>query len=291
MQTTVTFHGLVSLVPNGISTDLLESLCSVYPKGRFGSAGHAFFATLDLTDPRVAKIERILTDASYKRWEHRGPREPDEYDYSLSRVYDAADLRAAELLELHPPSEAGVHHEWRRSIDLQLAVGKPSRHAIITVSRHGCYAVKDDAKKRLESENLRGVVFKPAITRYSIDDDEDDDDDLPDNSDVWWELTSDIVLPPLAPSMTLLHEDNTPFQGDFRKGCKRQEGYYNHAELHYRCADIVGVGPFDLALTYEMFGGLPNQFDRLVVVSQRFYQACVKHRIKTGFIPVRIDEN
>ncbi len=291
MKTLVTFNSLVSIVPNGISTDLLEALCSIYPKGRTGSLGHAFRATLPFSDPRVAKIEGILNDASYRRWDRLSESLDHEYVYQLSRVYDTADLKAAELLELHPPSEAGVHYEWRRSFDTQLAVGKPSRHAIITVARHGCYAVKDDAKKRLDTENLRGVVFKPAITRYSIDDDEDDDDDLPDNDDVWWELTSDIVLPPLAPSMTLLHEDNTPFKGDFRKGCKRREGYYNHAELHYRRADIDAVGPFDLALTHEMFGGLPNQFDRLVVVSQRFYQACVKHRVKTGFIPVRIDEN
>lgn len=213
MQTSVTFHGLVSRVPNGISTDLLESLCSIDPKGRTGSLGHAFRTTLPLADPRVAKIESILNDASYRRWDRLSETLRNEYVYLLSRVYDTTDLKAAELLELHPPSEAFVRGEWRRSFDTQLAVAKPSRHQVITVSRHGCYAVKDDAKKRLASENLRGVVFKPAITRYSIDDDEDDDDDLPDNNDVWWELTSDIVLPPLAPSMRLLHEDNNPFQG------------------------------------------------------------------------------
>ena len=58
-------------------------------------------------------------------------------------------------------------------------------------------------------------------------------------------------------------------------------------EFHYLESAIRAVEPFDLALTFEGWGGgngLPK-----FVASQRFYQFCRKHKFKMNWIPVRID--
>jgi hypothetical protein len=53
MKITAHIDGLASRVGNiekGISTDLLEALCHIYPEGRSGNQGHTFAADLPIED-------------------------------------------------------------------------------------------------------------------------------------------------------------------------------------------------------------------------------------------------
>ena len=42
----------------------------------------------------------------------------------------------------------------------------------------------------------------------------------------FWELTSDLILPPLSPYCKLMNNDSWPFHGDYDKGCHYKEGLY-----------------------------------------------------------------
>ncbi|TVQ33156.1 MAG: hypothetical protein EA376_03625 [Phycisphaeraceae bacterium] len=207
-----------------------------------------------------------------------------EYFYELQRVYDDSDCDASECLEIVPPKPAkGLYRTDRQRG--RIIIERPPPAPISYVYKQTWVIVRDDVRRALESAGLRHLVFRSTKKKY-----ESFEYNLYDEEDTWWELRSDLVLPPLAPSMTLVHKDFTPFTGDFSRGCMRQEGWYVHPELHYSAEDLAKVEPFDLAHTYEMFGGLPNEYDRPLVASQRFYQVCRQLGVKDCWVPVRIDE-
>ena len=148
------------------------------------------------------------------------------------------------------------------------------------------YIATQRVRDALEFANLKGLKFLPVEKSYhSVD------YDLYDEEDTWWELESDLELPPVSPSMTLETRDGRPFRGDFTEGCLRREGFHTHTELHYRKSDLERYGPFDAARTYEHFHPRgPAPMSRAFVVSHRFYQICRDHGIRTRFVPVRIDD-
>src|SRR5206468_10103430 len=78
----------------------------------------------------------------------------------------------------------------------------------------------------------------------------------------YWELTSDLLLPPLAPSCKMFDQDGNPFTGDYSNGCYLIEGIYKLPELHYKASAIATAEPFDVALTLEKFGIKPEDTDR-----------------------------
>lgn len=295
MKTIAVISGLASGIHlpgggvGGISSSLLEDLCRIHPEGRTGSQGHAFASELPLDDPRTAAILERLRNNGMQPWQGRGDRHRDrEFSYYLSRVWDDTDLVHFDYLELCPVSDdmyvPGDGRIGGNTIAQMCSPGKASI-SLLGVGTYTYIAVQR-ARDALESANLIGLKFLPVEKTY-----ESVDYDLFDEEDTWWELESDIELPPLAPSMTLETRDGRPFQGDFSEGCVRRDGFYTHPELHYRRADLERIGPFDAARTFEHFhprGPAPRS--RAFVVSQKFYQVCRDNGIKTRFVPVRIDD-
>jgi hypothetical protein len=87
-----------------------------------------------------------------------------------------------------------------------------------------------------------------------------------------------------------------PFDGDFLKGCFIDDGFYTPQEPHYKASEMANAEPFDLASTYEQFGNAPIQSnpdagpgERMLIASKRFYEFCVKNKLKMDWIPVRLD--
>lgn len=107
----------------------------------------------------------------------------------------------------------------------------------------------------------------------------------------WWEMSSDVRLPPVSPTCRLAtldgedYDPEKPFRGLFL-----EEGNYEQPEMHYRRSDLAKVPPFDIALTHENFGAGNRDEIATLVCSQRFRQVCLKHKLKIGFWPVRVDE-
>lgn len=270
-----------------ISEKLLQELCAAFPSGRCGSRGHSFSLNLMSDDSRLKEVIRILNEHGYTPRSSAPSRTEREFNLVLVRQYDRTDLESAELLELRPSNEMLVDGCARRQSDMTLCLESPL-HIDLTASiaQPSCYIMRDHVKHAFEAAGLRDVCTLPVTKLY-----ESVDYNLDDKEDTYWELRSSTMLPPVAPSVSLVHRDRTVFTGDFRKGCLRVEGFYLYPELHYSRASLTHMKPFDLAHTSEMFGWRPNQFDRPLVASQRFYQVCLEHNIKTGWVPVRIDED
>jgi len=106
-----------------------------------------------------------------------------------------------------------------------------------------------------------------------------------------WELTSDLVLPPLSRECVLKTNKDEPFSGDYTNGCHLIEGNYFIAELHYEASALRRVEPFDLALTREQFGNGPPALAPQYVASQRFYRFCMDCGIQIAGRVVRVDES
>jgi len=60
-----------------------------------------------------------------------------------------------------------------------------------------------------------------------------------------------------------------------------------YVEPHYRQSELGTLGLFDIAQTFER----SRTGSRLLIVSQRFYQHCLKHKIPLKVLPVRIDSD
>ena len=105
----------------------------------------------------------------------------------------------------------------------------------------------------------------------------------------YWELSSDMTLPPLSSKCSLWSNENKPFNGDYDKGCFIREGLYSNPELHYERSALVSLSQFDIAQTHERFGnGAMVAYPKLVC-SKRFYELCSQHEWEFEWQPVRID--
>ena len=269
--------------------EVVARLTAIVPEGRLGSDRHMFRADLPIEDSRVEALLEVLQEAGLMPWtdKARMPNRKQEYVLSYRRVYEPAELAAAEYLELYPGPVTSVDGDRRAGARTITMIEEPGKADICMVGlkSHAFVAVQR-ARDVLEAANLKGLHFLPVEKAY-----ESVDYDLFDEEDTWWELESDLQLPPLSPSMNLETRDGRPFTGDFADGCLRRDGLYTYAELHYRRSDLERFGPFDAARTYEQFHSRgPAPSERALVVSQKFYQTCVANNINARFVPVRIDE-
>jgi len=281
-----------SVLKHDLSRAQIEHLREILPDAE--SPG-GFTTTLPETDDRLRAAVEALRAAGLHPWEGHAIRSKTEFVLTFTRHYSAEDLLACPLLEIAPHGAGHVDGESPRTNSPDVILYETPSMDIALVGMGRCYVVSAKVYKALLSGGFSDLLWRQAKLRPSGTPPDERRSEYqkkinPPKRGPWWELRSELVLPPLAPSMPLFHTDHTPFTGDFSKGCWRQDGLYTHAELRYRAADLEAFGPFDLAHTYEMFEALPREYDRPLVASQRFYQYCLKHGIETSWQPVRIEE-
>ena len=133
------------------------------------------------------------------------------------------------------------------------------------------FFVSGEFKKELETENFRGLVFKPVLF------------DKPEKvRGEFWQLTSTVTMPPcLLPVITHAGTPHDILRYD--------DGGYYPQELAFEEAAVRQIEPFDIALTLENLCPLPNAWPYDLVVSHRFHLVCQKLKMSSvRFIPVRL---
>jgi len=192
------------------------------------------------------------------------------YSYHVSPVYDRSDFEAAPLLRLVGQKKMfkGIdsnQRDQRGRIVLPATEAKASIK-IASIFPESWIVVSSATRRLLESSDLIGMKFEEvAIKGQSIH--------LA--PEPFWELRSTLTLPRMLNSREVTTNPELP-------------AYVINdplVEPHYRESDIRELGAFDIAYTWENFRPGKPEF----VISQRFYQHCLKHKIPLEVRPVRID--
>ena len=211
--------------------------------------------------------------------------------YDIYREYSDTDFAAVDFLYIWR-MDAEPWSGWLTPDGESLLLTKesaPKRRRLSWFASTGQPLCVESIKQRLERERFVGLKFRPAILMEKAH--------LPASrtqiawedwgSEPWYQIISDLRLPPLAPTMDLRDVNRQPAR---ERGVWPREGSYVFAELHYLEHDIRALGPFDVAMTHEMMYGYNETFRRLIV-SQRFYQLARELGLAWEFLPVRLDTN
>ena len=211
--------------------------------------------------------------------------------YDIYREYSDIDFAAVDFLYIWR-MDAEPWSGWLTPDGQSLLLTKesaPKRRRLSWFACTGQPLCVESIKQRLERERFVGLKFRPAILMEKAH--------LPASrtqiawedwgSEPWYQIISDLRLPPLAPTMDLRDVNRQPAR---ERGVWPREGSYVFAELHYLEHDIRALGPFDVAMTHEMMYGYNETFRRLIV-SQRFYQLARELGLAWAFLPVRLDTN
>lgn len=251
----------------GFPSALYESIVRLKPECR---GKEDFRLECQPDDPDTAlpllaeRIVAMCNDAGIK-WTWTG--EIGTYGYTIGRHYDVAELKAAPFLKMQS------QHKRFRNADKRDENGRlclPASEATSTVKLGsifptGWIVVSDAVRNILESAGMQGMQFGEVVIRGKS---------INAASKPFWELSSHLRLPKMVNS------------GPIRDtGCSYiTEPPYQYGEPHYRQSEMQAVGGTDIALTFEQFGATPS-----LVISQRFYQFCLKNKIPLEVLPVRID--
>lgn len=220
---------------------------------------------------------------------------------TLIREYEPADFTDVEYLEFWPDpldcvenagrNEQGYLRLQRPSLECAVAHGG-NLHSVI----FGEIIVPQDVRDRFLASGFRHLMFQPTVLVTGEGLYEQRIRPIPweqfEVTQPWWELTSDVVLPPLSPTMDLRNwKSGEPFRpADRLVRCHAKDGFYNHAERHYRRSELARLESFDVALTFENFGSSHTP-SYGIVVSKRFHDCCTENNLKGRWAPVRIDED
>jgi hypothetical protein len=291
---------ILGVMPNNVDAVVYRRLCEIYPEGRitiigfFGREVEHFECMLPKEDPRLFEVLAVLEKAGLVSTVGESRRAVSrKLSLQLDREYDVAEYESASLLELQPRQR--IEGLWRTSAGLLLLNSSHVKGDIDIAYTDGFgRVVSDRLLRRLEGLGLKHVVFKPTVlqnppalvngevVRLEVP--------WPDGRPAFWEITSDFTVPPFSPPYPVVDNDGRPFAGDCSNGCFPRDGLFQRAELHYAASALAPLEPFDLALTHEGFGPKPDQFDRVLVASKRFYKLCVSEGLPMDWIPVQIHD-
>lgn len=271
---------------------LILRLGRLYPEGlcRMGIK-LSFGISLPQDDPRCIAILDELRSAGLRPCTDRTRQRIKGVEYTMYyiREYDESDYESASLLLVRPhvnlkPVSPKTKAEalGRDRVHVALEDIDPSFDFMYGEYCH--IIVPRRVRLLLDQAELLDVNWLPVgvwdthkTSRGRLD------------ADSFWELSGQRVLPPMSPSVELYdartEQRVTPGHPD---PVLQMEGLYGPTEPRYRAADLQAFGPFDVARTFEK--PFPTERHRRVIVSNRFYRFCREHGLKTGFVPVRIDE-
>jgi hypothetical protein len=267
-------EAVITILPQKVPAELYEALTHTFPEGKLT---YIFRLRVPENSPQHTKILELLRAAGFKPWLDQSRRkEEHEFSFRIDRIYDRSDWTAAEYLQ--PFSDTCLDDVGDRNKEglLELNPDFLRRRPQVGSAGNGLL-VSDTIRERLQEAQLAHLLFRPAVVVT----------ENPAGFPVkYWEITSDFVLPPLAPGCVLQNLAGAPWDEKTGNSCMVVEEPYSPSELHYRRQDLQAAGPFDVAVTREPLLG-KNTGD--LVVSKRFYEVSKRHKIKYDWWPVRID--
>ena len=203
------------------------------------------------------------------------------YGYTISRFYESNDLMDSELLLVSAQRQIQSLTDPLRDEQGRLLLTASNAKPSLKV---GCIfgnwtIVSDGVRRSFEAGDFIGLRFQEVALKGKS---------VHASPEPFWELLSSITLPKMPHPERFVHRGiiaPEPFQGDYSRVVLISDPPFAKAEVHYRRSDLEAIGPFDIAGTFENY----MEPHPALVVSQRFYQHCLKHKIPLEVEPVRID--
>ena len=227
-------------------------------------------------EAKAKLIEQAIAycEANSITWSRLGL--PGHYEYEIVRRYEPEDLTGARLLTLERGNLIQLEYERDAQGRLLMAASKARAGRKIGRIHSNWIVIPDATRKILDAGNFKGleygeVALKETSARAS--------------TEPFWELKSSLTLPKMANTGRFVISGHIPFDEDYTKIVWIDDLPYRAGEIHYRENDLKVMGEFDVARTFEKY----MEPHPALVVSQRFYQHCLKHKIPLEVKPVRID--
>ena len=278
------FYHRVSVEQSTLPPQEFEKLCRLKPECKFPTGFRYEVTTLQVEEDEL--LRRLLTLMREFSIPNLSISDSTHFGYEIVRDYEKSDFLSAEFLLLHYQRKLKRIDGPERDEQGRLVVwAGDNKHDLKFGSTYPtkCIVVSDVVRQFLKESGLTGLQFKPVGLRGES------------NKAVAappWELASSVTLPNLANTPQLMHYgrqadkyEPQPFEGDYSRPVFINDPPFRGAELHYRRSDLTALGAFDIAATFEHYMW-PHP---ALVVSQRFYQHCLKQKIPLAVEPVRID--
>jgi len=244
----------------------------------------------------------ILEEAGVKRAPQFGPRVKDAPSYYLNRrrEYTDAELSAfslVELLRVNKKCEGFCRDEegrikLPRAVVRRLVKRPEEKIEVIQAWEFGHWFIVSPAfASRTQQADLKRLLLRDTTVVNFIGAAEQERRVYSWSSfgSMWPEMTSELILPNLAPSVVLVNQHGEPVEDEPREGYRQAESDFDDPELRYTRGALIRAGEFDIAMTRERFGFDP--YDRRLVCSQRLRQFLIQHGVKADWRPVRIEED
>ena len=266
-------------MPDGV----YEAVCSLWTQGRkVDRWGDECSFKYWEDDPELGKIGNeilsICQRAGLPSSIHGGA---NKFGHVAFRVYDEAEIKSFELLNLQRQHRLIQLEHERDSQGRPLLIASKAKPSIKVGSIWANWIiVSNKVRKLLETQNFKGLEFGGVVLKGTS---------IHASKEPFWELKSSITLPVMANRNQFINPGMSapePFQGGFSKMIFIDDPPFQVGEVHYRRSELAPLVPFDVALTFENF----MEPHPALIVSQRFYQFCVKNKIPLNVQPVRIDD-
>lgn len=238
----------------------------------FGCYGAGFQVSVQTDDPRIEDVLVAFRQKGISKVNYSGnakaPRPPVEYILEYRRTYEPEDFEKAAYLKLK--HEVLITEDQERDGQGRLLLPMSKLKPVLKI---GCVlfqasVVHDSVRRKMVNAGLVGLQFNEIITDGNVSSD-------------FWELVSPVTLPQM-PRERLVCREISP--GDYQNVAGIRDGDFLEKEIHYPAAAVGQIEPFDFALTHEIFGG-----ERWPIISQRFRQFCLAHKLNVSGVPVRLD--
>lgn len=261
------FYRSIWIEEKGFPPDLYSAIAQIKPECR--RADHFHMECQPGDNDAAAVAEFIVARCQERQLKRTARGEDGTYGYDVVRHYEANDLKAAPLLLLETQKRVFRDTKERDSSGRLLLPAPQARPTIKIASIFftDWFVVSDEVRRVLEVGTFAGLVFVETVMKGKS---------VHAAETPFWELESNVTLPKMVNALRNEYSTIPSYM--------IVDPPYRYGEPHYRQSELAKLGEFDVARTLEPFGRGP-----LMLVTQRFFQHCLKHKVLLDVRPVRID--
>jgi hypothetical protein len=255
----------------GFPSDLYKEIVRLKPECH---AGERFMLEAKPGDEANGQLAERIAAMCQQRGLKRTSGDVGTYGYTGRRYYEADDLLVASFFILRGQKKIFKDHTGyiKRNEVGRLVI--PASEATKSVKLGSIYptdfiVVSNPVRCHLENDGLIGLQFAELVVKGTS---------IHGANHPFWELKSSVILPKMVNSII--------DPGGQTYGIR---DFYFKLEPHYRQSELAAIGRFDVAYALE-----PHQLivqECALIISQKFYQCCLRNDIPLEVTPVRIDPN